>query len=283
MAPAGKLHTLNQRFRMTGTTDNPPSNHAAFPREVGLLLVGHGSREAIGIEEFLATASLVADRAGEAAVEPCFLEFAEPTIEQGFRRLAERGVTRIVVVPVLLFAAGHAKRDIPQTVEHVAREWPEIEVRQAAHLGCHDELLQLSERRFAEAVGNEEPAGSTLLVLVGRGSNDAEATAEMHAFAGARAQRPRAATVRIEVGFIAMAAPKFSDVLDAAAATDAARVVIQPHLLFGGVLLDRLTQTAADYAVRYPEKQWLASSHLGLAPCVASAILARAAETLSAR
>jgi sirohydrochlorin ferrochelatase len=266
---------------MTGIADNPPSSHAAFPREAGLLLVGHGSREAVGVEEFLATAALVAKRACEAAVEPCFLEFAEPTIEQGFQRLAERGVSKIIVVPVLLFAAGHAKHDIPHEVQRVASQWPQIEVRQAAHLGCHEELLKLSEQRFAEALGNENPAASTLLVLVGRGSHDADATAEMHAFSEKRAKRSAAKKVNIEVGFVAMAAPKFTDVLDAATSSTATRVVIQPHLLFGGVLLDRLKQAAADYAIRYPQKQWIATAHLGPDPVVASAVLSRAAELLS--
>jgi hypothetical protein len=52
-------------------------------------------------------------------------------------------------------------------------------------------------------------------------------------------------------------------------------------LLFGGVLLDRLQQVAADYAVRVPQQRWLATAHLGPDPLVASAILSRAGELLS--
>ena len=37
-----------------------------------------------------------------------------------------------------------------------------------------------------------------------------------------------------------MAEPSLEDVLDAAAGWSARRVVVQPHLLFGGVLLDRI-------------------------------------------
>src|SRR6476646_7331453 len=94
-----------------------------MPRDCGLLVVGHGSREAVGVEEFLATARLVAEAAHPAPVEACFLEFARPTIAEGFRALAARGVRRIVVAPALLFSAGHDLRDIPAAVASVAAEF----------------------------------------------------------------------------------------------------------------------------------------------------------------
>ena len=268
---------------MSGFDGNLIPRGAAFPREVGLLLVGHGTREAVGVEEFLTSAAQVAALAGETPVEPCFLEFAQPSIVEGFRRLVERGVRRIVVVPVLLFAAGHARRDIPLAVAAVASEFPHVAVTQAAQLGCHADLLQLSELRYQTAlIGAEELAGdATTLVLVGRGSHDPDATAEMHRFAALRGELPQRNKLRIEVGFVAMATPRFTDVLDAAAQTGARRVVIQPHLLFGGVLLERIAQTTAEYAARYPRQQWLAAAHLGPDPLVARTIFSRAAETLS--
>src|SRR5258707_5141020 len=96
----------------------------------GLLLVGHGTRDAAGLDEF----AVVVERVRVAASEPvegCFLELARPTIGEGLARLVDRGVRRVTVVPVLLFAAGHAKRDIPAAVEEAAARHPEITVRQA--------------------------------------------------------------------------------------------------------------------------------------------------------
>ncbi len=160
-----------------------------LPRDAGLLLVGHGSREAAGVEEFLATARLVAAAAGDVPAEACFLEFARPTIAEGFRRLVARGAKQVVVVPVLLFSAGHAKRDIPEAACRVAREFSGIAVWQAQHLGCQSDLVALSQQRYEEAIVGQPsdltPADNWL-VLVGRGSWDAGATAEMHAFAALR-------------------------------------------------------------------------------------------------
>jgi sirohydrochlorin cobaltochelatase len=251
-----------------------------FPRDVGLLLVGHGSREAIGRDEFLAVARRVAALAGDCAVEPCFLEFAAPSIAAGFQALAQRGKRRIVVVPVLLFSAGHAQRDIPAAVAAAAAEHSGIAVEQCRHLGCHEAILALSRQRFDEATAHLQPAiDRTALVMVGRGSHDAEATAEMRRFVELRAADTP--WHRVFTSFVTMAEPSYVDALAEAADCGAARIVVQPHLLFGGVLVDRIRETVADFARRYPKPEWVSAAHLGPAELVAQAILARAAETLS--
>ena len=45
-----------------------------------------------------------------------FLEFATPIIHEGLQRLQEKSVTNILAVPGMLFAAGHAKNDIPSVL-----------------------------------------------------------------------------------------------------------------------------------------------------------------------
>jgi sirohydrochlorin ferrochelatase len=259
----------------------------SLQHEIGVLLVGHGSREQVGRDEFLATVRLVTQLADRMAVEACFLEFSGPTIGEGFKALAERPpagrrVRSVVVVPVLLFSAGHAQRDIPAAVRAAAAEYPEIVVVQADHLGCHTELLALSELRYDEALARAAPAPAedTALVMVGRGSPDAEATAEMLRFAQLRRQQTPVA--QMATGFVALAEPSLEDVLDQAAEWGARRVVVQPHLLFGGVLLDRIQDVVTRQTERHPCIEWLLSEHLGPAPHVARAIIARATTVLEA-
>ena len=127
----------------------------------GLLLVGHGTRDTDGCEQFLATADSVATRLADVAVEPCFLELATPSINEAVRRLAAREIDQLSVMPLLLFAAGHAKDDIPRAVDAAVEnqgltdKWRpagDRRVRQLPHLGCHPELLALSTLRQAEAL-----------------------------------------------------------------------------------------------------------------------------------
>jgi sirohydrochlorin ferrochelatase len=206
----------------------------------GLLLVGHGTRDPAGIAEFFAAAKLIRELAGGRPLTACFLELATPTISEGVEELVRSGATRIIALPLLLFSAGHAKRDIPAAVAAAAARNPDVEIKQAAPLGCDRHILALSDRRFREAIAQcpPIPVEQTLLVLVGRGSLDPEATAEMHRFARLRAEQSPVG--RISVCFLAMQQPSLADSLDAAAASEFRQIVFQPHLLFAGELYVQL-------------------------------------------
>ncbi len=247
----------------------------------GWLLVGHGSQEPRGQLDFLATAALVAQRAPGVAIEPGFLEFAQPTIAAGFRTLVARGARRVVVVPALLFAAGHARRDIPAAVAAVAAEHPDVLVEQAEHLGCHEAVIALSKQRYDEALAREPrvPDEHTALVMVGRGSHDESATAEMLRFVELR--RAQTPLVHAQACFVAMAEPVLSDALDAVARSGVQRVVVQPHLLFGGALSERIENIVARYAQKHSQVRWLTTACLGPSPLVAEALLQRACALLS--
>ncbi|MCI0360177.1 MAG: sirohydrochlorin chelatase [Planctomycetaceae bacterium] len=231
----------------------------------GLLLVGHGTRSRRGIDEFHQLADQVARQIAPTAVEPAFLEMCEPTIRSGLGRLIERGATHVVVSPLLLFAAGHAKRDVPRAVSDALAEMHSdgrVTTTLAGHLGCHPAILELSARRFAQSLhGHDEVrASETCLVLVGRGSPDETAIAQMHEFARLRtAMTPLAQT---HVAFLAMAQPLVGDILPQLASRGLPRIVVQPHLLFHGELYDALLAKVAECRRLNPATQWIVTSYL---------------------
>lgn len=249
----------------------------------GLLLVGHGTRSEQGQREFLETAHWVARALPQVAVEPGYLELASPSIEQGLRSLAERGVQHVVVLPLLLFAAGHAKHDIPQAVAAAAATLPPLSIRQGSHLGCHEHLLALSAQRFYEAIADEVAGSSeeTLWLIVGRGSRDAEAIAELHRFVQLRQRLTPVAQVR--VAFLAMAEPALVDELARIAALRFRRVVVQPHLLFHGELLATLQAEVVKIAAICPGQAWSVTQHLGPTEPLVIAIVERFIEAQLAR
>jgi sirohydrochlorin cobaltochelatase len=249
-----------------------------LPSDAGLLLVGHGTRYAPGVEEFFKLARLIARRVQDHAVEPCFLEFSEPSIAQGVARLVERGARRIVVAPVILFAAGHIRHDIPREVAKAADEHGGVPLAQAPHLGCHSALVQVSSRRFAESIA-AAPAvapADTVLVMVGRGSRDTDATQEMLRFANLRRSSKEASDTK--VAFLAMAGPPLEPTLECVARAAPKRIVVQPHLLFSGELLERVGQLVERFAVAHLAIDWRVTRHLGPTEEIADAVLERAAE-----
>ena len=152
----------------------------------GVLLVGHGTRDAVGKSELLELARKVAQRL-VVPVEPCFLELCAPTIDEAVERLLRSGRQHVLVAPVLLFAAEHAKCDVPAAVD-AALDNRAVR-HQTVHLGCHPKIVELSARRCREAVEIDHSVDQrdTLVLLVGRGSQDQDAIAEMHHFVQLRA------------------------------------------------------------------------------------------------
>ena len=263
---------------MTTNTSNTRETRDGQP-SVGLLLVGHGSRAPQGVDEFLATARCVAERAKPSVVEPCFLEFAEPSIARGFERLAERGARRVVVAPVMLFAARHIREDIPREVAAAAARHPQVAVEQAGHLGCHPAIIELSKQRYDEALakGTAIAVEETVLVTVGRGSRDPQATDEMRRFV--RMRREGSAVADAQVSFLAMAEPRLEDVLREVAAAGPICVVVQPHLLFAGELTARVRGIVEQFSRDFPRIQWRMTEHLGPSELVIRAVLDRAGST----
>lgn len=247
----------------------------------GLLIVGHGTRDAAGQTEFLAAAQTVAAVCPAWSIEPCFLELAEPTIATGFARLIERGITQeITVAPLLLFAAGHAKSDIPQAVSREAAKFPGLRLRQASHLGAHPAIVELSKRRYQETVGQLPPLpdSETLLVFVGRGSRDASANAELAQFARLRWESHP--TGWLQTCYAAMAEPALERALEFAVRLPFRRVVVQPHLLFHGELLSQIARTVAAFAAERSEIEWAVTPQLGPDRLVAEALADRIAAAL---
>jgi sirohydrochlorin cobaltochelatase len=255
--------------------------------ECGLLLVGHGTRSEIGTAQFLALADRLSRRVAPLAVEPAFLEMRQPDIDAAVGRLLDRSASRLLVAPLLLFAAGHAKEDIPASVKIALsrRSRGEVQVVQAGHLGCHEALVELSRMRMEQAeagfrvqgsgfsggegtgdrgqeTGDRSQAGC--LLLVGRGSRDDAATAEMYEFA--RRREPPSGEIRTEVAFLAMAQPLLHQQLRKVASAGYRRVIVQPHLLFHGDLVDSLKRQVAEVAAEFPATDWTVASVLADLP-----------------
>lgn len=238
----------------------------------GILIVGHGTRDPQGRRAFFDLVSQVAGRVDGTPIEPCFLEFARPTIAEGIARLAASGVRHVRVVPLMLFAAGHVRRDIPAAVGAAIAQYPEMDWVCSPHLGCCQPILQLSARRYQEGLAGRPsiPEQETLLLLVGRGSRDPRATREMSSFVELRWKATPVG--RAQGCFCAMAEPLLKDVLPRVAAMPAGRIVVQPHLLFPGYLADGVRKAVDQFQDRFPSRDWVVIEPLGADHLLAEAV-----------
>ncbi|MBI2978561.1 MAG: sirohydrochlorin chelatase, partial [Rhodospirillales bacterium] len=147
-----------------------------------VMICGHGSRDDDAIAEFNRLSGHLRNRLPGFDVESGFLEFARPVIRTGLEKLKARGAKRIVCLPGMLFAAGHVKNDLPSEVHEFAHDNPGIEVIYGRDLAIDARLLEAARDRIVEAEKNaakDIAREDTLLMVVGRGTNDPDANSNV--------------------------------------------------------------------------------------------------------
>jgi sirohydrochlorin cobaltochelatase len=256
-------------------------NGAAWPPATGLLVVGHGTADPVGAAETRRVAELAQEALPGMPVELGFLEVIGPSIDDGLARLAAAGCRQVVAAPLLLFAAGHAKRDVPEAIASSAAARG-LRVTQAEPLGGHPAVVELSCRRRREAEADRPPlaAAETAVVFIGRGSSDPAALAQLQGFATlslAAAPPPG----HVGFGFVAAARPTLAEALASAAdpsGPGVRRIMVQPHLLFRGHVEEQVTAAVDEARRRHAGLEWVQVARLGADPLVAQALVDRAGQ-----
>src|SRR3954463_5162804 len=124
-----------------------------------VLYIGHGTRSKKGADEARAFIARVSERVDAPIQEISFLELTEPSIEEGFRRCVERGAAEVTVVPLFLLAAGHIKQDIPNVLEAISEQYPDVLIDVKDPFGVQGQILDaVAElvRETVETVGLED-------------------------------------------------------------------------------------------------------------------------------
>nr|WP_255713027.1 sirohydrochlorin chelatase [Rhodopirellula sp. JC740] len=288
----------------------------------GVLLVGHGTRDPRGTEEFFQLGQKLAERMSHrfamrsievrSIVQPCLLEFQSPTIEEGWRNLIDAGAGRIVIAPLLLFAAGHAKSDIPDEIRRVAEITGTLDRISgfSRPLSRQSELIRLVRERLVESLGINQPSNDpklekrTAVVMVGRGSLDPCASSDMRlltevALRGKQvfgevenqstaclslADAASLSSASVATTFYAMVEPRLPDTLRRIGESGRFdRIIVQPHLLFSGRLYDAIVRQTEEAGNEFDEIEFVVSRYLGPVKEVADAILARVEAVVNLR
>jgi sirohydrochlorin cobaltochelatase len=228
--------------------------------ETAVLLCGHGSRDPEAVAEFELAAGALRPRLPEFDFATGYLEFARPTIRDGLALLAGRGARRILAIPGMLFAATHVKNDLPWEMNSFIAENPGIDVRLGRDLGIEPKLLQAAADRIAAAADSRIPLSETLLVVVGRGTNDPDANSNISKLA--RMLWEGMGLGWAEVAFSGVAHPRVDAALMRSAALGFRRIVVFPYFLFTGVLVKRIYAQTDTVAALFPEIEFVKALYL---------------------
>jgi sirohydrochlorin cobaltochelatase len=210
-----------------------------------LLVVGHGSRDPRGAQEFHEFVALMRKRNPRLRIEGGFIELSRPPISECVERLAGAGSREICAVPLMLLAAGHAKDDIPATLVREKTSHPGVNFHYGRALGIRPELLELMDGRISAVVPEDEKKGTAVLV-VGRGSSDPDANSDLAKIARLFYEgRPYP---MVETAFVSLAPPSVPEALERCERLGARRVVVFSYFLFTGVLEERIREQGERFA-----------------------------------
>jgi len=258
---------------------------------LGVLVCGHGSRNRLAVGEFAQLAQRLQALIPQVPVEYGYLEFAKPILRDGLEALCSRGVRHVLAVPAMLFAAGHAKNDIPSVLNTYAAETG-LKIDYGRELGVDLKMIQAAGARIREALDGaaqgrasgaleegESPALSdTLLVVVGRGSSDPDANSNV-----AKVTRMLVEGFGFgwgETVYSGVTFPLVEPGLRHVVKLGYRRIVVFPYFLFSGVLVSRIFQHTDRVAADHPEVEFVKASYLADHPFVLDTFVERVEEVL---
>ncbi len=243
------------------------------------MVCGHGSRDTGAVEEFQAVAQGLKERLTQYETDWGFLEFATPVIRTGLDALRAKGIRKVLAVPGMLFAAGHAKNDIPSVLNTYQTQNPELEISYARELGIDLKLIRAAGERVEDALqkaGDGVSREDTLLVVVGRGASDPDANSNV-----AKVTRMLWEGLGLgwaETAYSGVTFPLVEPGLEHATRLGYKRIVVFPYFLFTGILVQRIYHYTDIVAAKHPETEFIKASYLNDHPLVLDTFAERVEE-----
>ncbi|MEU6646499.1 sirohydrochlorin chelatase [Saccharomonospora sp. NPDC046836] len=236
-----------------------------------LVVVAHGSRDPRSAATVRALVDLVRATAPETDARAAFLDLSEPPVGDVLAGLHAEGHQHVVVVPLLLGRAYHARVDLPGLVTAVTARLPRLEVSIAGVLGADPLLEAVAVDRLTDA-GADLAAADLGVVLAAVGSSHAPANAVVARLARRWARHG----CQVSPAFASATKPDVAAAVAKLRARGARRFAVASWFLAPGLLPDRVRAQAGQAAPGV-----LIAGPLGADARVAGVVLDRYAEALA--
>jgi sirohydrochlorin ferrochelatase len=231
-----------------------------------LVALAHGSRNPQSAATIQALVAEVRATRPDLRIEAAFLELAKPSFATVVDKLVRAGYDEIVVVPLLLTEAYHAKVDVPTVVATAMAKHPDLKIRAAGILGLETVFLEVLDQRLRDALKAAHVRELDALVLAGAGSSDPlanQAVARLARLWGSKHHLPTVAA------YASSAPPTTGEAVRAFRAEGRRHVAVGSLFLAPGTLPDRAAELATEAGAV------AVSAPLGAHPEIARTILAR--------
>src|SRR5690625_4453083 len=161
-----------------------------------------------------------------------FIDLQSPSIEVGMEQCVARGASHIVLIPILLLEAGHAKHDLPLAIADAKQKYPHITFSYGSPFGVHESIIDTLVERMEE---QQKITPDARVLIVGRGSSDDSIRTDFQQIVSLLKERINVSA--INVCYLAAQKPTFEEGLLSEIESEANNIFIVPYLLFTGLLM----------------------------------------------
>ncbi|MEM8709199.1 MAG: sirohydrochlorin chelatase, partial [Actinomycetota bacterium] len=154
--------------------------------------------------------------------------------------MVARGCRRIVILPLMLLAASHAKSDVPAIVVEGRLRHPDVEIHFGSPFGVVPEMIEIAATNL-----QQRDAAGLPLVVIARGTSDPDANAE-----ASKAGRMLAEWVDagfLQMGFTGMTWPLTPQALDDVGKLGHERIALFFWFICNGKLIERARDQIAEF------------------------------------
>ena len=254
-------------------------NLHSLPLQRPLLLIGHGTKDAEGKQNFLDFVTAYQNLDKSRPVIPCFLELTKPTIQEGVDKCVEQGYTELSALPILLFAARHNKFDITNELDRARQRHPQIKFYYGRNFGITPKIIELWRSRLKELDETNFNCSETVLLFVGRGSSDPDANGDVYKLS--RMLWEGTGYLTVETCFIGITHPRLEEGFRRARLYQPKRILVLPYFLFTGVLVKKIFDITAQQQEKYPHISMTCLPEMGSHPKLLELLREREVETQS--
>jgi sirohydrochlorin ferrochelatase len=231
-----------------------------------LVALAHGSRDKRSAATVQALVAELRATRPDLRIEAAFLELSRPSFSTVVDRLVRAGYDEIVVVPLLLTEAYHAKVDVPSAISAATEKHEGLKIRATSILGLETVFLEVLDRRLRDALKEARVRELDALVLAAAGSSDPLANQAVARLARLWGSKHRLPTV---AAYASAAPPATGEAVRAFRAEGRRHIAVGSLFLAPGTLTDRAAELALEAGAV------AVSAPLGADTEVARTILAR--------
>ena len=274
-----------------------------------LLLIGQGSNDDADSAEFGRFVHRLRCRLDPTATDVSggYLERASPRLSESVASLVARGHHRLVALPLSLSRVGE---DLPAAMAREQQIHPTLMYDYGRPLGPDPRVLSLLAERLTDAAAEMTPRprplelvgarprlravdtshieippahiepGETAVVLVGEGSTDPTANAEVHRVSRLFWETHAYDFMTVETAFVSLTPPGVPGGLERCRRLGARRVIVVPYLLFAGGMLERVWAQALAYGAGHPHLDIRCAEVIGDCETLADVVIDRYEEAL---